>query len=170
MFEWMQSFEGIMTMSLGGISLATITTFVVTLLKNTKSMSSAKDLISAVKDAKEITSKQQDLIDKQNKTLEEKEFEIEIRKQNETMILKALSIMVASSSGIDSVSKIDFLNDLKISQEKVKTLSLDVFKSLKDEAEEKVVELKKEVIEKGTEVLDEIVSTTSNLVNKYSKK
>ena len=36
MLEWVQSFEGIMTMSLGGVSLGTIVTFAVVMFKNAK--------------------------------------------------------------------------------------------------------------------------------------
>lgn len=170
MLDWIQSFEGIITMSLGGVSLGTIVTFATVMFKNAKSMSSARDLISAVKEAKEVASKQEILINKQNKTLEERELEIEIRKENEAMLLKSMSIVIASSSGIDAVSKINFLNELKTSREKIKSFSISALESVKDVAEEKVVELKKEVIEKGTQVLDETIKEVSTLVNKYSKK
>ncbi|NCD07557.1 MAG: hypothetical protein EOL97_15725 [Spirochaetia bacterium] len=92
-------------------------------------------------------------------------YEIELTKRAdiENLLLKSVSVIVAASSGIDPMSKIELLNDMKTLQNNL----IDTGKAVAIETKE---EVKKDVKEQTIKLLDSAIVQTATLIDKYSKK
>lgn len=161
--DWLQSFQGITTLSIGGISLSAIIGFIIYAIKSGSQMKGVTDLVTIVKDAKVMIDEERE----KNAALKEEKtaYEIELTKRAdiENLLLKSVSVIVAASSGIDPMSKIELLNDMKTLQNNL----IDTGKAVAIETKE---EVKKDVKEQTIKLLDSAIVQTATLIDKYSKK
>lgn len=161
--DWLQSFQGITTLSIGGISLSGIIGFILYAVKSGSQMKGVSDLVTIVKDAKVMIDEERE----KNAALKEEKtaYEIELTKRAdiENLLLKSVSVIVAASSGIDPMSKIELLNDMKTLQNNL----IDTGKAVAIETKE---EVKKDVKEQTIKLLDSAIVQTATLIDKYSKK
>lgn len=161
--DWLQSFQGITTLSIGGISVSGIIGFILYAIKSGGQMKGVSDLVTIVKDAKVMIDEERE----KNAVLKEEKtaYEIELTKRAdiENLLLKSVSVIVAASSGIDPMSKIELLNDMKTLQNNL----IDTGKTVAIETKE---EVKKDVKEQTIKLLDSAIVQTATLIDKYSKK
>lgn len=161
--DWLQSFQGITTLSIGGISVSGIIGFILYAIKSGGQMKGVSDLVTIVKDAKVMIDEERE----KNAALKEEKtaYEIELTKRAdiENLLLKSVSVIVAASSGIDPMSKIELLNDMKTLQNNL----TDTGKTIANETKE---EVKKDVKEQTVKFLDSAIVQTATLIDKYSKK
>lgn len=176
MIEWIQSLEGLMTLSFAGVSVASIILGVIAVLKTFKSGFNLKTIIQAFDTAKVEIKK----LEEEKKILEEEKLIIEAensleRKQNAEMnafTMKAMSLIIANASGISGTDKIALIEESKKIQENVFEEGKKQLESLKGNAKKA-----KEILEDVKKSKDEIVNTAEetfeeakNLLEKYSKK
>ena len=177
MIEWLQSFQGITTLSIGGISITGAAGMLIYVIKQSSTMRNVKDMVEMIKQTKTMLDKERETsaIEKEARikaelSLDEKELEALKASEVQALLLKSVSIIIAASSGIDSVSKIEMVNDLKTLQTTMKKEVSKVVEKVKEEVVQTVEVVKEESKKEVETFLDKAVSETSSLLEKYSKK
>jgi predicted PP-loop superfamily ATPase len=171
--EWIQSFQGILVLTVGGVSVTSIIVAVTTLFKNLSGAKSFKEALEFLKTSKTENEnlwkaiKAKDFqISLGEKTIEKLNLELEHKQEVENYILKGLSIIIAASGGIDPITKIELLGDLKELQKEATVL---VTESVQGVIEKTKEEVKKEVLVQGKDLLDKTVKAAQDLINKHSQ-
>lgn len=182
--EWLQSIEGLMTLSFGGITLGTVVTLIVSLVKSGGTKQAVTELKTQVLESKEALIETTEANKNLLGTVEDKEVEIErleIEKlqntETQNLTLKILSYIVSASGGIDNVTKVDVLNEIKNAQNKIQTSQVEFKERLRMKKEDLLKtasEKKEELLEKANEgilnTLDTIGNKASEIIQKHSKK
>lgn len=162
LIEWVQSIDGIMGMTFGGVSLAAIIGVVWSTVKSVGNAKTLKEVMGALNTAKETIIKERSAreeVDKQNKILQ---AEKKIESAKTDYLLKSISLIIAASNGISGVDKISLINDGKKLMETIKTESE---KTIEKVIEESAKTVEKVVIEKTQETVEEVQS----YLDKYVK-
>lgn len=168
MLDWIQSFDGVMSLTVWGVSLGSLVTSVVSIIRLRKSNVTLKSITNAFsKSEEEIERLKQEKEElEEEKVMQEAQYNLE-RKQNaeiNSFNLKALSIIIGQSSGISAADKIDLINDAEKIQERVF-----------EEGEKQLLQLKEkiskvdEIIEKGKELKDK-AETNINKIKETAKE
>jgi hypothetical protein len=161
--DWVQSFQGITTISIGGISLGGITAFIVYAVKSASTMKGVGDLVKLVKEAKVMLDEEKEQTRIYKESADKKDLEIAKQSEVNNLLLKGMSIVIAASGGIDTVSKIEMVNDMKNAR--------DILTSeVKETVKETVAVVKQEAKEQSVKVLDTAIKEAATLIDKYSKK
>jgi hypothetical protein len=161
--EWVQSFQGITTISIGGISLGGIAGFLVFAVRSGGKMRGVKDLVQIVKESKILLDEERELTKVYKESSDKKDLEIAKQSEVNNLLLKGMSIVIAASGGIDTVSKIEMVNDMKNARD---VLSKEVVTAVKQTA----TVVKEEAKEQSIQVLDKAIEQAATVINKYSKK
>jgi hypothetical protein len=180
MVDWLKSFEGIVTVTFGSISLSAILVQVVAAFKSFRSAKSLSDLSRSFSTSKSLLDKIISIFNKEEKKdreqlrleLEEKnkkDFQELQKREIDSLSLKVLSILIAASAGIETVTKINLLNEIKESSEKLK-VSEDNIKVVEKEPEQIIEELKETSEKKIKNDIKETEKQLETLSDKYSRK
>ena len=161
--EWVQSFQGITTLSIGGISIGGIVGFIVYAVKSGSQMKGVKDLVGIIKESKVMLDQERENTRVYKESSDQKDLELTKQSEINNLLLKGMSIIIAASGGIDSVSKIEMINDMK-SAKNILT------KEVKVAAEKTVDSIKEEAKEQTVKILDTAVQQAATIIDKYSKK
>ncbi|NCU41379.1 MAG: hypothetical protein EOM19_01480 [Candidatus Moranbacteria bacterium] len=182
--EWIQSFEGITTISIGGLSLTTIVGFLLYAWKTASKMKNIGELVGLINQSKKMIEEEKELVQKEReqasvykKISDEKSLQLENQAMINNLLLKGMSIVIAASGGIDTVSKVDMINDMKKMRDVLEKRTIESAKKTKEiveetekEVEVKVMEAEKEVEKEVVKVLDDSIKEAAVLVDKYSKR
>jgi len=168
--DWLQSFEGITTLSIGGMSIGGIAGLIIYVVKSAGTMRSVGDLVNIVKESKTIidSEREQTKIYKESAMMykessDKKDLEIARQSEVNNLLLKGLSIVIAASGGIDTVSKIEMVNDMKNARDILTT-------EVKETVKETVAVVKQEAKEQSMKILDVAINQAATIIDKYSKK
>lgn len=161
--DWVQSFQGITTISIGGISLGGIAGFIIYAVKSARTMKGVGDLTKLIKEAKVMLDEEKEQTRIYKESAEKKDLEIAKQSEVNNLLLKGLSIVIAASGGIDTVSKIEMVNDMKKARDILTT-------EVKETVKETVEVVKEEAKEQSIKVLDTAIKEAATLIDKYSKK
>lgn len=160
--EWVQSIDGIMGMTFGGVSLAAIIGVVWTTITSVGNANTLKEVMGALKTAKETITKERSAreeVDKQNIVLQ---AEKKVESAKTDYLLKSISLIIAASNGISGVDKIALINDGKKLMETIKIES--------EKTIEKVIEESAKTVEKAViETTQETVKEVQSYLDKYVK-
>lgn len=181
--EWVQSIQGILTLSIGGISLGSIIGLIVSLFKNgaktTQILGLKGDLINASSSLKESNETNKALLEvAQEKEIENERLQLQKIEDSEIqqLTLKILSYLISASS-IDAITKVDVLKEINNSKDKIEKAKEEFFENLnlkKEEFLKTAKEKKEELLDKAQEKITKTLSTISEKANetieKYSKK
>lgn len=161
--DWVQSFQGITTISIGGISLGGIAAFIVYAVKSARTMKGVGDLVKLFKEAKIMIDEEKEQTRIYKESADKKDLEIAKQSEVNNLLLKGMSIVIAASGGIDTVSKIEMVNDMKKARDILTT-------EVKETVKETVAVVKQEAKEQSVKVLDTAIKEAATLIDKYSKK
>jgi hypothetical protein len=161
--EWLQSFQGVTTLSIGGLSLGSIVGLGIYIWRSAGKMKGVKDLVEIVKESKVMIDEEREQVKLYKEANAQKDFEIAKQTQVNNLLLKGMSIIIAASGGIDSVSKIEMVNDMKNAKD-------ILTKEFIETGKETVEKVKEEVKDKTVKVLDSAIIQAATLIDKYSKK
>lgn len=171
--EWIQSIDGVASITVGGISLAAIVAAVWGMLKASKY---GKIFLNIEK----VFNASQKLIDdltKENQKKEEelliKEAEIKVREEEQLattqFLMKSMSLIIAQSNGIQSLDKIALLEEAKDLKDNV----IDKAKRTLQEIKNDAIKAKEVLVEETKENVEELKVDTfkevGNLLDKYTK-
>lgn len=171
--DWMQSIEGVMTMTFGGMSLSAIIINVWATIKNVAKAKNAAEIMVALGDAKSLI----DTLTKDNKVKDDQlvvaNAEAIVRQQRqeavESFTMKMLSVIIAQSNGIDPIAKIALLNEAKELKTNVIDEGKKLLEKIKNDALEaaKVIaeETKNEAVSVGEETLGQAMSILDGYIN-----
>lgn len=156
--DWITSLAGIITVTLGSFSLASLMTNAVSSIKNISSSKKIMNLSGTLQKSEKLLEQSVEtnkaLVEKNN----EKEeiiarMELERLETSETdkLILTALSYIVSAAGGIDDVTKIQLITEMDKAKKKI---------------EEKYLELKEASEKRAKEIIDELEKKKSDLLTK----
>lgn len=160
--EWIQSFDGVMSLSFGGLSVLSIVGVVFTVYKQVKSAGSLKEVLEGLKEAKKTIEE----LTLENQHKDEEIQKNRLEKQNtdeaQAFIMKSLAIIITASSGVDSLTKIQLSQDIKTFAENSKNRTIE-------KAKETIREVKEKAEVKVNEVYKETINDVLKITEKYSK-
>lgn len=161
--DWVQSFQGITTLSLGGISISGIVGFIIFAVKSGSQMRSVSDVANMVKEAQKMLTEERAKTALFKEQVDKNQLELAKRSDIENLLLKGMMTVIAASNGIDTVTKIDMINDMK-------NLQKSLTEEVKKEVQETVKTVQETLKENTTQVLNTTITQAATLVDKYSKK
>lgn len=171
--EWVQTIDGVASITVGGVSLVAIAAAVWGMLKASKY---GKIFLNIEK----VFNASQNLIDdltKENEKKEEelliKEAEIKVKDEEHLattqFLMKSMSLIIAQSNGIQSLDKIALLEEAKDLKDNVIDKAKRTLQEIKNDAikaKEVLVEETKENVEKlSVDTFKEV----GNMLDKYTK-
>lgn len=171
--EWVQSIDGVASITVGGVSLAAIVAAVWGMLKASKY---GKIFLNIEK----VFNQSQNLIDdltKENQKKDEelliKEAEIKVKNEEQLattqFLMKSMSLIIAQSNGIQSLDKIALLEEAKDLKDNV----IDKAKKTLQEIKDDVIKAKEVLVEETKENVEELkvdaFKEVGNMLDKYTQ-
>lgn len=175
--NWLQSINGVFTLTFGGMSLAAIIGSVMTISKNVKQqgvLGAVKTELVTVKEQLKETQKMNQVMLELNEEKQEEMDRMELQRleENETqkLILQALTFIISAAGGIDDVTKVKFITEMNKAKENIVTKANEIKTMVKEEVAIKTEEFLEKTVEKAEEFLGEAKTKLESVVNKYTKK
>lgn len=173
--QWIQSLNGIFIMTFGGLSFTAVAGVIFNLIKARKDKHVLSNLSNVLenstkeseelKEALEEQKEENILLKAEQKSKDQDNAEIQ------NLLLNAVSIIIAQSSGISSADKISFMNSVKEAQEKIEKraelLEEEILSSV--EKAKEFIKTKKEKAEKIKQDVKSTVDNVKTLIEKYTK-
>lgn len=171
--EWVQTIDGVASITVGGVSIAAIVAAVWGMLKASKYGKVFLNIEKVFKESQNLI----DNLTKENQKKEEeiliKEAEIKVKDEEHLattqFLMKAISLIIAQSNGIQSLDKIALLEEAKDLKDNV----IDKAKRTLEEIKNDVIKAKEVLVEETKENVEELKVDTfkevGNLLDKYTK-
>lgn len=166
MIEWIQSLEGIATITFGGLSIGSLIAATVGMIKSLNNAKTFGDISKAFVNAKDSVKKLEE-----EKTIAEAESKVEreINARVQEFNMKALSLIITQSTGISSIDKMDLITEFNDIKDNVVIKGKELVNELKNDFELAKKQLEEKTIETAKGVAEAAVEKTKSLIEKYSK-